>query len=223
MNPRKNIAFLLILCLSIFSSITVFAEGKVLNPSQAKGQQLQSDTSKSGIVTPFGIPIFDKVLYSVEDYSRVPICGVRMNNIKVIVKILNGHFFSDTSYNYVYLDQPNSMWTNNAYNCSIVQEDSRYGTNNTHFTQNIKVQGLGGSTSVQYSVTKSEAQTLMNTYGIELSVEGFGKVSSSDQLTSAYGSSSTKTVTVTANSGFSVWLNVVTDVNSPGTIDVNAY
>ncbi len=175
-------------------------------------------TKNQGIVPYSGTGYSDAYL-NASDYTRILLNGVRMNDIQIVVSILQGHFYSDIAgNNTVHLDRADSMWTNNGRNCDILSTGSLYISNNTNFSQNVQVRGLGSTYTYSQSLTKSEALNIVNSGSCSVSIPGFGSLSASSDVERAYSYSSTRTCSISVSRNFSQWYNVKTNVTGFGSI-----
>lgn len=195
---------LLSICTSIFLLVptTAFAADK-----------------KGGTIIPMGGTGYVDAYKTASDYTRIILNQVRMNDIQIVVTVLNGHFYSDAGGNKtVYLDRADSQWTNNGRNCDILSQGTLYTTNNTNFSQNVQVRGLGSSYSYTQGLSKTEALNLVRSGSAKVSVPGFGDVTTELQVQQAYSTTSSQSCTVSVNSNFSQWYSVKTNITGIGTI-----
>lgn len=222
--------FTLITCISLLLPVNIYAEGD-MSVGQKSTDSVQSQSNVSpdaGSITPYGMILYDQIHPKVSDSTWLPINGVRTSHLTLTVSIFFGRFMGDTS-GYIELGthDPQYSWALDTSNCFIlsatspavpsVQINPNYPRSNTR-TQTVRIQSYDTSTSTTSSLTKTEALNIMNTTGAKIKVKGV-EITDEFTLNKTWGSSTTNSVTITTNSGFTATYLIVTYLTGNGTIE----
>ncbi|WP_425447979.1 hypothetical protein [Dethiothermospora halolimnae] len=161
------------------------------------------------------------------DSDPLYVCGIRTNaslEVKVIDGLFRENYNPNTGEVYdtqLFLDDRGDIYIN-TLNSEIINtpkwEEYR---NNTEFSTVAKIQGEEYSSEFSRTLTYEEAHDFLLTGGIDMSIPGFGSISSTAELKDAYKSSETKRVSAKMTHNFKAYFDVDMEVRGLGKIKIS--
>lgn len=224
-KKSKNVLFIGALISTLCFSTTAFA-----NTTDISLDPIATNTTNT-ILDPIATNLsgtgYTDRYSDAKDYTRLSIDGTdtRIDQIRLIVKVYNGHFFKDIGgNNSLSLDQSNSSMDVGSYNCKVTSQSGwRSYDSNKNFEKDVNVTGSGATYTVTQSLTSTQTRSLLSKYGIEIAVEGFGKVSNSTDISNAFADSEMKSVSINCTNKFASSYRLRVKVIDIGSIFVTSY
>jgi hypothetical protein len=151
-----------------------------------------------------------------EDYTRIIVAGKKMDNARIVTKILRGHFFDTNAYpgipatHYVKLDQSTSEWGIGTINCTLARKGKeKTDDGGRTWNQSVTIKGNPRVIATNMSLTLTAAIEMVSKSGVELGI-GSDKATNEEQVRAAFGGVWTMGCTVTLTEDFTMPYNVNT-------------